>query len=41
VKETTYGTGATAFSDGSSRIPNTLGRKNSRIRKKRKKRKGY
>ncbi len=39
MKEITYGTGATRFSDGSSRLMTTLGRKKSRIRKKRKKRK--
>ena len=38
MKEITYGTGATKFSDSSSRIMTTLGRKKSRIRKKRKKR---
>ena len=38
MKEITYGTGATKFSDGSSRMITTLGRKKSRIRKKRKKR---
>tara|TARA_R110000824_G_scaffold218869_4_gene405575 strand:- start:4902 stop:5057 length:156 start_codon:yes stop_codon:yes gene_type:complete len=37
MKETTYGTGATTFSDGSSRIITTLRKKKSRIRKKRKK----
>ena len=37
---TSYGTGATKFSDGSPRIVSTLKRKKkSRIRKKRKKRK--
>jgi len=39
VKEITYGTGAIKFSDGSSRTMTTLGRKKSRIRKKRKKKK--
>lgn len=39
MKDTTYGTGATKFSDGSSRLMTTLGTKKSRIRKKRKKRK--
>jgi hypothetical protein len=38
MKEITYGTGATRFSDGSSRLVSTLNRKKSRIRKKRKKR---
>jgi hypothetical protein len=40
MKETTYGTGATSFSDGSTRLITTL-KKKSRVRKKRKKRKGY
>jgi len=40
VKEITYGTGATSFSDGSKRLITTL-KKKSRVRKKRKKRKGY
>jgi hypothetical protein len=39
MKEITYGTGATNFSDGTSRLMTTLGTKKSRIRKKRKKRK--
>lgn len=39
MKDITYGTGATKFSDGSSRLMTTLGTKKSRIRKKRKKRK--
>tara|TARA_R110002012_G_scaffold321997_1_gene553273 strand:- start:4167 stop:4325 length:159 start_codon:yes stop_codon:yes gene_type:complete len=39
MKETTYGTGATKFSDGSSRLMKTLIRKKSRIRKKYKKKK--
>jgi len=37
MKKTTYGTGATTFSDGSSRMTTTLGKKKSRVRKKRKK----
>ena len=40
MKKTSYGTGATSFSDGSSRLVSTLkSGKNSRVRKKRKKRK--
>lgn len=41
MKETTYGTGAIKFSDGSSRMTTTLGKKKSRVRKKRKKRKRF
>jgi hypothetical protein len=41
MPDTTYGTGATGFSDGSPRTVSTLGKKKkSRVRKKYRKKKG-
>ena len=34
MSETTYGTGTTGFSDGSTRLVSTLKKKKSRVRKK-------
>ena len=39
MPDTTYGTGATGFTDGSTRLISTIKKKSHRVRKKHRKRK--